>query len=248
MPFFLRQLIFFSCSEWCGNSTYEASYASTNDEFAQYNVVAYFSEFGCLTSGPRVWTEVAALFGSEMTPVWSGGLAFSYFPAESAQGQFGMVTISANGSSVTTSTDFTNLQAQYAQVSFINSPAQSAAGAASYPSCPASTAEFVASTTLPPTPNDAACNCLEKELSCQFSPQSANYSGTVGTLLGTACGLIVTNGGNCSDISSNGTTGVYGSVSGCSPSTSLYEYLIVLHSQHLSSHSTVIYHEPVLRG
>ena len=88
-------------------------------------------------------------------------------------------------------------------------------------------AEFVVSTTLLLTPNDAACNCLANELVCQFSPQCANHFAAVETLLGTACSLLVGSGGNHNDISSNSTMGVYGSPSGCSPSTSLYKYIIV---------------------
>ena len=247
MPIFLLQLISFSCSEWCGNSTFQDSYAATNSEFSQYNVVAYFSEFGCITSPPRLWTEVAALFGPQMTPVWSGGIAFSYFPAQSAQGQFGMVTISSDESTVTTSADFQTLQAEYGNVTFTNSPAQSAAGPATYPSCLASTAAFDASTTLPPTPNDPACNCLEKNLSCQFTPQKANFTDIVGALLDFGCSVLGQAGQSCNDISSNGSTGVYGSISGCDPSTSLYLYAIVLHSQRLFRHQTVICHERILR-
>jgi hypothetical protein len=223
--FFLRQLIF-SCSEWCGNSTFEASYAGVTSEFSQYNVVAYFSEFGCITSPPRVWTEVVALFGTDMTAVWSGGIAFSYFPAQSPQGQFGMVTISADKSTVTPGADFNALQQQYSAVEFINSPAQSAVGPATYPSCPAATSLFNASDALPPTPNDAACSCLENHLSCQFTPQTPNVSAIVGVLLNQACSLLGGKGGSCSDISSNGATGSYGLVSGCSPSTSLYAIVL----------------------
>src|SRR5271163_4016003 len=103
----LRQLIFFFSSQWCGDSTYQASgYDTLTEEFSSYTVAAYFSEFGCVTSSPRLWTEVGAIYSSNMTSVWSGGVAFSYFPAESPQGQFGMVTIASNGS-VSTSTDFT---------------------------------------------------------------------------------------------------------------------------------------------
>jgi len=207
--------------EWCGNSTFEASYAGTTSDFSQYNVVAYFSEFGCISTLPRVWTEVVAIFGSDMTQVWSGGLAFSYFPAESAQGQFGMVTISADGSTVTISTDFQNLQAEYTAVSFINSPAQSAAGTVAYPSCPASSATFNASTTLPPTPNDAACSCLENNLSCQFTPTTTNYSGSVGALLDEACSLLGGVSGSCNDIAGDGSSGVYGRIAGCDPNTKL---------------------------
>ena len=151
-----------------------------------------------------------------MTPVWSGGVAFSYFPAESAQGQFGMVTISANGMNVSTSADFAALQAQYNNVSFINSPLQSTA---TYPSC-TSAAELSISTTLPPTPNEAACNCLENNLSCQFTPKNNNDSVIVGVLLDFACGLLGPVGESCNDISANGSTGVYGPIAGCDPGTS----------------------------
>lgn len=224
MPIFLCQLILVSCSEWCGNSTYAISYAATNAEFSQYNVVAYFSEYGCITSPPRLWTEAVALFGPEMAPVWSGGIAFSYFPAQSAQGQFGIVTISADGSTVTTSTDFNNLVTEYNSITEINSPAQSAAAAAVYPSCPASSTTFDASTTLPPTPNDAACNCLENNLSCQFAPITKNFTAIVGDLLNFGCSALGQAGGSCNDIGGNGSTGIYGQVSGCSPSESFLVY------------------------
>lgn len=207
--------------EWCGNSTFQASYAGTNGDFAGYNVPAYFSEFGCITQPPRLWTEVAALFSTPMTDVWSGGLAFSYFPAESAQGQFGMVNISSDGSTVTVSDDFNSLKTQYGEIQPPNSPDQSTAGSTNYPACPQQNSTFVASTTLPPTPNDPACNCLENVLSCQFKPATNNDTAIVGPLIDTACSLLGSKGGNCNDIAGNGTTGSYGRVSGCSPEVQL---------------------------
>jgi len=205
---------------WCGDSTFQDAYAGTVDEFSQYNVVTYFSEFGCITSPPRLWTEVVAMFSTDMTS-WSGGVAFSYFPAASAQGQFGMVTISADGSSITTSADFQKLQQQYSNVSLINSPLESGVGAPTYPSCPANNSLFNASPTLPPTPDTTACSCIENNLSCQFTPATNNVTEIVGVLLNTACSLLGGKGGTCNDISSNGTNGVYGLVSGCDPSTEL---------------------------
>jgi hypothetical protein len=152
-----------------------------------------------------------------MTDVWSGGLAFSYFPAESAQGQFGMVNISSDGSTVTVSDDFNSLKTQYGEIQPPNSPDQSTAGSTNYPACPQQNSTFVASTTLPPTPNDPACNCLENVLSCQFKPATNNDTAIVGPLIDTACSLLGSKGGNCNDIAGNGTTGSYGRVSGCSP-------------------------------
>ncbi|KAI0063185.1 glycoside hydrolase family 72 protein [Artomyces pyxidatus] len=206
---------------WCGNSSFEAAYADTTNQFAGYNVVAYFSEYGCNSPSPRIWTEVPALFGSQAVPVWSGGIAFSYFPAESAAGEFGMVTFSPDGSTVQTSTDFTNLKAQYNAVSFINTPSQSSAPAAAYPSCPQQNTTFLASNTLPPTPSDAACACVESKLSCQFNPQTSNTTAIIGTLFGTACSLLGAKGDTCNDIAADGSAGQYGLVSACDPSTKL---------------------------
>lgn len=206
---------------WCGDSNFQSSYAGTTSQFASYNVVAYFSEFGCITSPPRLWTEVGALLSSQMSDVWSGGIAFSYFPAQSVQGQFGMVTISSDGKTVTTSNDFDALMTQYGRVNPPNTPAQSSAPASTYPSCPSTNEVFVASNSLPPTPNEPACNCLLSSLSCRFTPQTTNYTTIVGELLGVGCGLVGQQGGTCADIGGNGSTGVYGRISGCDPTIKL---------------------------
>lgn len=207
--------------EWCGPSNFEASYAGLENDFSNFNVAAYFSEFGCITSPPRLWTEVAALFGPQMSPEWSGGLAFSYFPAASVQGEFGMVNISADGSSVTTGNDFNALASQYGQVNAPNTPNQNSSGNTNYPSCPAQSATFLASSSLPPTPNDQSCQCLDTTLSCLFTPQTSNYTVIVGQLLDTGCSLLGQAGGNCNDIAGNGSSGEYGRVSYCDPPTKL---------------------------
>lgn len=47
---------------WCGAGSYESSYASVEASFANYPVVAYFSEYGCVTQPPRLWTEASKTF------------------------------------------------------------------------------------------------------------------------------------------------------------------------------------------
>ena len=209
-------------SEWCGNSNFQSSYAGTNAEFSNLNIPAYFSEFGCASSPPRLWTEVQALFGSEMTPNWSGGLAFSYFPA-TGDGTFGMVTISSDNKTVSTSSDFDRLQAQYNNVTFINSPSQSAAGQTQFPACPQPNSTFLASSTLPPTPNDSACQCLaQNAFTCIFTGVNGpNVSATVGALTDIACSLLGENGGTCTPIGGSGSAGMYGNLSFCDPGMSL---------------------------
>lgn len=190
-------------------------------------MVAYFGEFGCNTVTPRVWTEVTAMYGSNMNTVWSGGIAFSYFPAESAAGEFGIVTISTDGKTVTTSTDFDNLSAQYSNVTTLNTPSKSSAPASQYSTCPTTIGGAAVSTSLPPTPNDAACACLQSTLSCLFTPTTSNYSAVVGDVINNGCSLLGQVGGSCADIGGDGTTGVYGRVSNCDPGISHIDLMYI---------------------
>lgn len=65
---------------WCGDSSYtESGYDQRTLEFSNYTVPAFFAEYGCNTVQPRVFTEVAAIYGSKMTPTWSGGIMYMYF-------------------------------------------------------------------------------------------------------------------------------------------------------------------------
>lgn len=204
-----------NASEWCGNSNFN-SYAAVNADFSDLNIPAYFSEFGCVTSPPRLWTEVQALFGQNMTPIWSGGLAFSYFPA---QGNFGMITLSSDNTTVTTSDDFNRLKAQYSNVAFINSPSQSTAGQTQFPTCPQPNSTFLASSALPPTPNDAACQCVaQHSFTCTFKEtNNPGEAAVIGSLLDTACSLFGQQGGSCSTIGGSGSAGQYGALSFCDP-------------------------------
>ena len=75
---------------WCGDSaTYESShYEARTTEFASYNVPAFFAEYGCNTDPPRHFNEVQALYGTNMTKVWSGGIVYLYFQEANNYGEF----------------------------------------------------------------------------------------------------------------------------------------------------------------
>ena len=65
---------------WCGDSSYsESGYEDRTKEFATYSVPAFFAEYGCNTQGVRTFDESVALYGTNMTPVWSGGIVYMYF-------------------------------------------------------------------------------------------------------------------------------------------------------------------------
>lgn len=80
--------------QWCGASSLSASNWNTIAQgFSDMTVPTYMSEYGCITSPPRLWTEVAALLAPPVSDVFSGGIAFSYFPTSDG---FGMTTINGN--------------------------------------------------------------------------------------------------------------------------------------------------------
>lgn len=59
---------------WCGDATFVSStYNQLAADFANTTIPVFFSEFGCNTPSPRTFTEIAALYGPQMT-TWSGGL------------------------------------------------------------------------------------------------------------------------------------------------------------------------------
>ena len=74
---------------WCGDSSYtESGYDQRVAEFSNYSVPAFFAEYGCNTVQPRTFTEVQALYGSNMTGVFSGGIVYMYFQEVNDYGKF----------------------------------------------------------------------------------------------------------------------------------------------------------------
>lgn len=67
-----------------------------------------YSEYGCNKVQPRIFTEVEALYGSQMTSL-SGGLVYEYSQEEA---DYGLVVINENGT-LSLREDFDNLQDQF---------------------------------------------------------------------------------------------------------------------------------------
>ena len=60
MPRLTAQIDLFGLNSYAGcGATSIAPYTQLNADFASFPAVAYFSEFGCLNSGTRTWSEVA---------------------------------------------------------------------------------------------------------------------------------------------------------------------------------------------
>ena len=79
--------------EWCKSSdTFQTSgYQARTQDLAGYTVPAFFAEYGCNTNPPRLFADTLALYSSEMTDVWSGGLVYQYFQGGNNYGLYNLV-------------------------------------------------------------------------------------------------------------------------------------------------------------
>ncbi|KAK4635537.1 1,3-beta-glucanosyltransferase gel1 [Fulvia fulva] len=94
----------FNDYSWCDPSSYQTSgWDQKVKQYGDYSIPLFLSEYGCVTN-KRNFGEVAALYGTDMTPVYSGGLVYEY--SEEGSG-YGLVTISGN--TITPKSDFTAL-------------------------------------------------------------------------------------------------------------------------------------------
>jgi hypothetical protein len=98
---------------WCGDATYKSSgYNVLTEDFSNATLPVFFSEYGCNEVKPRVFTEVQALYGDEMTQAFSGGLVYEWTQEDN---DYGLIQINDNGT-ITTLIDFDNLQKQFSKL------------------------------------------------------------------------------------------------------------------------------------
>jgi len=207
--------------EWCGtDATFESSgYSTRVTEFSTYSVPSFFAEYGCnKNSGgaaERKFTEVAALYGDNMTGVFSGGIVYEYFEETN---DFGLVKVSDDASSVSELDDFGAFQTAMASVAPSGVSKGSYTATNTQAACPAVGTNWNAATPLPPTPDKDVCSCMVQSLSC-----TAKSSVTVADV-GPLFNDVIYNGQgftNNTGIVVNTTTGIYGPYSGCNATEKL---------------------------
>ncbi|KAI6713401.1 hypothetical protein JHW43_004118 [Diplocarpon mali] len=135
---------------WCDPSSFTISGWNTLvADYTGYGIPLFMSEYGCIAN-TRTFTEVAALYSTNMTSVFSGGLVYEF--SEEGNG-YGLVTIS--GSSVSTNADFDYLSSAYAAAT--NPTGNGGATSTSAVStCPTEASEWhVADDALPAIPSAA---------------------------------------------------------------------------------------------
>ena len=161
------QALYFACGEdemarsdffafndysWCEPSSFQQSgWDAKVQTYSNYPKPLFLSEFGCI-QGTRTWGEIEALYGSQMTSVYSGGLVYEYTLETNG---YGLVEQSGRG--VTPNADFRRLAQAYEQT-----PNPTSAGGArrddtTVPQCPPQSRQWEVNTErLPETPGKAA--------------------------------------------------------------------------------------------
>lgn len=196
--------------EWCGDSSIEQSgYGERTREFQNYPVPLFFSEYGCNKVEPRKFTEVQALYGKQMTDVWSGGLVFMYV---NQSNNYGIVDIDKDGN-LKELPDFKYLSSELNAVKptklMLSDYTKTKSATANVP-CPTKDDKWLASNKLPGVASDLLCECMYNSLDCVVKDDVDQDD--FKEVFNFICGEI-----NCKSINKNGTTGVYGAYSVCSP-------------------------------
>lgn len=100
---------------WCGDATYTSSgYNVLTEDFTNITVPVFFSETGCNNVKPRVFNEIEAIYGPDMSQALSGALVYEY---SQEANDYGLVNINDNGT-ISLLIDFENLRSQYNKLDF----------------------------------------------------------------------------------------------------------------------------------
>jgi len=140
----------FNDYSWCGDSSYtQSGWDQKVANYSDYSIPLFLSEFGCNEVTPRPFTEIKALYSSDMTKVFSGGLVYEFTQEDN---NYGLVKV--NGDSIDELTDFTTLKKQYAATPNPSGDGDYQSGLAAS-TCPAKTDLWQADSTLPDMPTSA---------------------------------------------------------------------------------------------
>ncbi|EHA56882.1 hypothetical protein MCOR27_006430 [Pyricularia oryzae] len=201
---------------WCGDSDFTKSqYDQHIKNFASYSVPVFLAEYGCIDgiggAEGRKWTETTALYSDRMTGTFSGGIVYMYFQEDN---DYGLFKASANGGGST----MKNFDALVNVMKDVNPKTieKSSFTSNNKPlDCPGIQSNWLAASALPPTPDQAVCECMTKSATC--APSSSLSEKDYGEIFSFICGA----GDSCKGINGNATTGQYGAFHGCDSKSKL---------------------------
>ncbi|KAI1377042.1 carbohydrate-binding module family 43 protein [Hypoxylon crocopeplum] len=204
---------------WCGKSSFtESGYDVQVKFFSNFSVPVFFAEYGCNTVGGaegRLWDDTTALYSSQMTDVFSGGIVYMFHEEEN---DYGLVKISGN--SATPMKNYKVLQSKLADVKPSSTSMASYNPTNSPAACPAISNDWKAAEALPPTPDSSLCDCMYNSLSCVPADDLAEKE--YGDIFGYIC---ENDEAACAGIKQDSETGVYGPYGMCNPKEQLAHVL-----------------------
>ncbi|KAF7915291.1 uncharacterized protein EAE98_011157 [Botrytis deweyae] len=136
---------------WCDPSSMTTSgWDTLIKNYTGYSIPLFMSEFGCITN-TRKFTEIAALYSTEMTAVFSGGLVYEY----SNEGNgYGLVDITDG--TVSTTEQYTYLKEAYANTTSPTGAGGAVTTTGSASTCPTESSDWdVSGDALPAIPTPA---------------------------------------------------------------------------------------------
>lgn len=166
----VEQLQYFDCGDdssavdffafndysWCDPSNFVKSGWQTKVEtYTGYGIPIFMSEFGCIED-ERAWGEVASLYSTNMSSVFSGGIAYEYSYETNG---YGIVEIDDDGN-VTTNEDFDELAEAFAAATDPEGDGGYIQNA-SASECPAQSENWVVEDLLIPAPPEAIEEYME---------------------------------------------------------------------------------------
>ncbi|KAI0157402.1 family 72 glycoside hydrolase [Xylariaceae sp. FL1272] len=204
---------------WCGESSFtESGYDVQVDFFSNFSVPVFFAEYGCNTVGGaegREWDDTTALYSSQMTDVFSGGIVYMYYEEEN---DYGLVKVSGN--SAKTMKNYDTLRQKLAKVDPSTTSMAAYSPSNSPAACPAIGDDWQASKDLPPTPDSSLCDCMVSAVSC--APADDLDEKDYGDMFDYIC----TNDEKaCAGIKQDTETGVYGPYGMCNAKAQLAHVL-----------------------
>lgn len=155
-----QQLQYFDCGDdssavdffafndysWCDPSDFVTSgWQAKVERYTGYGIPIFMSEFGCIEA-ERAWGEIASLYSTNMTSVFSGGIAYEY--STEANG-YGIVEISDGA--VTTNEDFDQLASAFSATPNPDGDGGYSANATAS-TCPSQSDEWEVANLLIPAP------------------------------------------------------------------------------------------------
>lgn len=85
----------FNDYSWCNSNFKVSGWDQKVENFTDYGLPIFLSEWGCIETRPRLFNELSAMMSSQMSGVYSGGLMYEYSVEEN---EYGVVNIANDGS------------------------------------------------------------------------------------------------------------------------------------------------------